>query len=326
VDLREGGPTAPSLFALTEARRVAQALGATVYALVVGGPLGAAADALATTLGRAGADKLLLLEDSAAAVSPVEPLWRAVLDAIIERLGPRLFFWPAGSVGLQLGPVAAVRLGASFFPRASVEIAQGGPEGEARLSIRRWSDSQDGFWTAGVGASFAPAVVTLAAGYAERMPGAAAAEVTVLRAETPRSRGVEIVERGPAPHAAAELASTVVLLPDAEKDKTAPHLAAPGRPDVVVLSEGASLAPLEGASPKLVVLLSSRGSTAALGRLRLAPDAHVVALASGRRGPPKSPLIDHIWKVERPQAIAHLGAAFSEPITPPVELVQKVPA
>jgi hypothetical protein len=290
---------------------VARALGATVYALVVGAEIGPLADALAVPLGQAGADKVLLVADPLAAECPIEPLWRNVLDAIVERLRPRLFVWPAGSIGLQLGPMLALRLDANFFPRASFDLDEGGVESDARLVIRRWTDSQDGFWTVGIGAAFAPAVVTLTAGHAPADHGAGPAEIAVLRAGDDGPRGIELLSTTPAPGAAAELASTVVLMPERDPDATDPTLLL-ARPDVMILNEARSFELLDQASPQLVLLLSARGGSAALKDLRLAPGAHVVVLAGGRRGPPRSPLVDHIWKVDRPAALARLAAALGK--------------
>jgi hypothetical protein len=269
------------------------------------------ADALAGPLGLAGADKVLLVADPLAAGSPIEPLWRDVLDAIVERLRPRLFLWPAGSVGLQLGPLLAVRLRANFFPRATFDLDPGGIEGEARLCIRRWTEKQDGYWAVGIGAAFAPAVVTLPAGHPTPGAGAGPAEVAVLRAGDDGPRGIEVLATAPAPQAAAELASTVVLLAEKGVDETVPILPQV-RSDVMVVGESRSFELLQEACPKLVVLLSARGGAAALAHLRLAPDAHVVVLGGARRTPPRSPLVDHIWKVDRPAAIAKLAAALAK--------------
>jgi hypothetical protein len=290
---------------------VARSLGATVYALVVADEVASLAETLAAPLGQAGADKVLLVADALAAACPIEPLWRNVLDAIGERLRPRLFLWPAGSIGLQLGPPLAVRLGASFFPRATFDVEEGGIESDARLVIRRWTEAQDGFWTVGVGAAFAPVVVTLAAGPAPEPDGAGTAEIAILRAGDEDARGIAVVSTTPGPQAAAEQASTVVVLPDHDPDETTPILPQV-RPDVMIVGEARSLELLEEASPQLVVLLSARGGNAALPHLRLAPGAHVVVLAAGRRGPPRSPLVDHIWKIDRPAAIARLAAALAK--------------
>jgi hypothetical protein len=311
VELRDGRPTAPSTFALGEARRVAHTLGATVYALVVGEAMLPLADTLAEPLGRAGADKVLLLADPMAAACPVGPLWRDVLEVIAERLAPRLFLFPAGSVGLQLGPLLAVRLNASFFPRGAVELGESGPnnlEGEPRLAIRRWSDSRDGYFTAGIGAAFAPVVVTLGAGGPgpSVSSGAGPAELAVLHEPRMTRRPVEIVSSRPTPQAHAELAATVVIASGEPGEA-----ALPGdlRPDVLVLGDGDSLDLLEHASPRLVLLLSSRGTSAALARLKVSPDAHVVALSGGR---PRGPLVDRVWKTDRSHALARVTAALCE--------------
>jgi hypothetical protein len=315
VELRDGRPTAPSTFALGEARRVAHTLGATVYALVVGEAMLPLADTLAEPLGRAGADKVLLLADPLAAACPVEPLWRDVLEVIAERLAPRLFLFPAGSVGLQLGPLLAVRLGASFLPRAALDLGERGPtnlEGEPRLSIRRWSDRQDGFFTAGIGAAFAPMVVTLGAGGPPLLQGGGPAELSVLHEPRTTRRPVEILSSEPAPQASAELASTVVIASVEPGEAALPTTEL--RPDVLVLGDSDSLDLLEHASPRLVLLLSARGNAAALTHLKLSPDAHVVALSSGRgspRGPLQGPLVDRLWKIDRPHALARVGVAIT---------------
>ncbi|HEY0710499.1 MAG TPA: hypothetical protein VGG33_27085 [Polyangia bacterium] len=322
VELREGIPTAPSLFALGEARRVARALGATVYALVVGEAMLPLVDSLEEPLGRAGADKALLLADPLAAGCPVEPLWRELLDLIVERLRPRLVLWPAGGIGHQLGPLLAVRLGANFFPRASLELAdpvgQGAADdfvrahGEPRLTARRWTESHDGYFTTGIGAGCAPVVATLSAGIVPEPGSGGAAEISVLDARHHGARGVAVLTRQPAPHASAELASTVVVLAPADQQafrNLRPDLVR----DDVLLIEGASALPLlEHASPRLVLLLSSRAGTAALTRLRVAPDAHVVALTGGRRASPQSPMIDRVWKTDRAVAAGKLETTLTD--------------
>ncbi|HEY0715267.1 MAG TPA: hypothetical protein VGF45_21485, partial [Polyangia bacterium] len=322
VELREGIPTAPSLFALSEARRVARSLGATVYAFVVGEAMVPLVDSLAEPLGRAGADKALFLADPLAAACPVEPLWREVLDLIVERLRPRLVLWPAGSIGHQLGPLLAVRLGASFFPRASLELADPVREGaasdfvrapgEPALTARRWTDSHDGFFTVGVGANWAPVVAIMPAGPVPELGAGGAAEIGVLDARHEEGRGVEVLAREPAPRASAELASTVVVLAPSDQAAFAGVQADLLRDDVLVIQGAEALTQLEHASPRLVLLLSSRAGTAALSRLRVAPDAHVVALSAGRRASPQSPIVDRVWKTDRAAAAAKLEAALTK--------------
>ena len=95
------------------------------------------------------------------------------------------------------------------------------------------------------------------------------------------ARGIEALTSAPAPQAAAELVSIVVLLPQSDPDETTPLLLHM-RPDVMVADQARSFELLDDASPRLVLLLSARGGTAALARLRLAPDAHVVVLSGAR--------------------------------------------
>src|SRR5262245_5956060 len=63
IDLRDGTPTGPSLFALCESRRIAREAGVTVFAVVLTDPRPQhEAEKIAARLGLAGADKVLVCE------------------------------------------------------------------------------------------------------------------------------------------------------------------------------------------------------------------------------------------------------------------------
>ena len=323
VELRDAHPTSPSLFALGEARRVAERLGATVYALVVTGAASDLAEVLPDTLGQAGADRVLLVDDARAEVCPVFPLWQPLFAQVVEALHPRLVVFPAGSFGLQLGPPLAAEIAAAFIPRASLEIAQddegeadGGSDGAGGgpdalhfppvLLAHRWNPEQSGRLSIDLGASPAPAVVTLTAGLPAAFPGKPA-ELQMLMSVA----GSESVTPGPAvsdPRAALDLTQTAVLVPagQAELVSQLGPLAPPGT--ALLLADEVEL--LHDAAPRLVLLLAGKPLPAGLSGLRLAPDAHL-ALAGTRRTVPPAPLGDRVWLVKRSELAAQLRAAFA---------------
>jgi hypothetical protein len=315
VELREGLPTTPSLSALAEARRLAGSLGATVYALVVVAP-DAACEPLAAPLGHAGADKLLCVSDGPAAECPVYPRWRALLGQVVAALRPRLVLFPAGSLGLQLGPALALAMEASFLPRATLELGPEDAAGVLQLLVRCFDHRRDGQLALvlnGIPGAPAPrAVITLAARRTAPGAGARAAELSALATPPAGDTGVEQVsaEADADATADAELADTVVFVPRA----TARQLDAGGRSPApgTLVTDGEAGDLLSDACPALVFLLAGRPLPAALASLQLAPDGHLVATGTRRTRPP-SPLCDHLWLVEKAAAWKLLTAALAEP-------------
>ncbi len=127
-------PSALSLQALGEGRRIASSMGAALYAFATlpGRTIEVAArDAVARTLGRAGADKVVLLATETTP-GPVqwgshgEPLHRACDD-----LRPNLILIPADGPGRDLAPRLATRMGAVFLAEPQIEC---GPRGEMVFS------------------------------------------------------------------------------------------------------------------------------------------------------------------------------------------------
>jgi electron transfer flavoprotein alpha subunit len=311
IEMREARPTEPSRFALGEARRVADALGATVYALVASGELAAAAaDELPGALGAAGADKILLCADAALAGPPVDAVMGGVLAVVAEKLRPRLFLWPAGSVGLQLAPSLAARTGAALFPRASLVLIEGAEGAAAGLELRRWSARQDGIWTLDLAATGAAAVVTLAADLAADLAEPGEAELQMLSAPPPRPDAappVEEVDSEDDLHAPLELAPILIVCPRAERDRVAAaidHRALTGAVVVADLPAGG----LRDACPNLVLMLGGRPYPAGLTELQVAPGAHVVAVGS-KRTPAPLPVVDGLWQVPRTRVLAALTEA-----------------
>ncbi len=150
-------PSAAALSALGDARRIATSLGAAVYAAVVvpGAPPTTRAgranaraqtprpgpppatglddettDRLVASLGRGGADKVVLIvsgSDGPAIWSSTGP----ALAAACDHLHPALILFPATPAAADIAPRLAARLGAAFAAHAVVEL---GPRGEVVFS------------------------------------------------------------------------------------------------------------------------------------------------------------------------------------------------
>jgi electron transfer flavoprotein alpha subunit len=317
VELREARVTSPSLFALGEARRVAETIGATVYALVVAPKDAALIDGLPGPLGAAGADKVLVVEDPAAAACPVFPLWAPLFDQIVGPLRPRLVMFPAGSFGLQLGPPLAAAISAAFIPRASLEVLAPPPDVDAPavLLAHRWAPGLNGQLAIDLNATPAPAVLTLTAG--KRAPRRALpAElqaVSIAPAPPDRAGPVRVLATEDDPDGAADIADTVVLLPPG-RAQLARELGQRA-PAGTLISDGRRPELLRSAAPRLALMLSAKPVPPTLATLRLGPDGHL-AVAGTRRTTLPSPLFDRVWLVKRTDAPVALQAAFAAGAAP----------
>jgi hypothetical protein len=165
IELREGVATRPSRFALAEARRVADAAGATVYALLTLGPRSQTEiDQLASELSAAGADRILCSSDDALAGPPLDATCGPLLARVAEHLRPVLFLFPAGGVGIELGPPLAVRIGAAYLANANLEVIADEHAAEPaslRVVLTRWRAARDGQRRIDVGDLERPVVASL---------------------------------------------------------------------------------------------------------------------------------------------------------------------
>jgi hypothetical protein len=117
---------------------MARALGASLYALVLGPPRTAAAvDVLAAAAAAYGADKLLVGEVAAAIPLALDAAWGAALVRLFERIPPAVVLFPAGKVGLELGPALAARLGATYAPRCEVKVEGFGRPADSGVRLER---------------------------------------------------------------------------------------------------------------------------------------------------------------------------------------------
>ena len=188
TESRDTAITAASRFALAEARRVADDLGATVYALLALGPTtpdGLAA--LAGEVGAAGADRILCCADQVLQGPPRETTHGPLLAAVAERLRPTLVLFPEGDAGEKLAPALAARAEAAFLPDSSLEILAANDSEPAQLAVRCEHDDQGEKRVVRLREIERPVVATLRVGAAPPALGEPASEMEMLNYPPPRS-------------------------------------------------------------------------------------------------------------------------------------------
>jgi electron transfer flavoprotein alpha subunit len=109
AEARDGKLRRAALEAVTEARRLADALSASVRAVVVGSGVTALADELASH----GADQVVSFDDPALAAYATEPYARALAQAIQEAK-PAAVLVPFTAMGKDLAPRVAAKVGAGL--------------------------------------------------------------------------------------------------------------------------------------------------------------------------------------------------------------------
>jgi hypothetical protein len=283
IEVREGVMTNPSRFVVAEARRVADAAGATVYALLTLGSLSQVEiDRLAAQVSAAGADRILCSSDETFAGPPLDVTHGVLLAEIAERLRPLIFLFPAGGVGIELAPPLAVRIGASYFPSASIDVhpEDRGPEAASqRVVLHRWRAARDGQRRIDVADVERPVVATLAAGTVPRPLGEAWAEVEMLPCPEPKfARPGYLASANAADDSDVELCSAMVWTAGPVNPAIRSALRAALPPGaVLVVEEEAKPVSLHGASPNEIFVLSSaaKGDDSLPSLSSLAPGATV---------------------------------------------------
>jgi electron transfer flavoprotein alpha subunit len=109
AELRDGKLRRPSLEAVSEARRLADVLGAKVGAILVGSGVAA----LNSELAWYGADTVYVFDDAALAHYATEAYARAVAQ-VIASTKPSVFLMPFTAMGKDLAPRVAARAGAGL--------------------------------------------------------------------------------------------------------------------------------------------------------------------------------------------------------------------
>ncbi|HJX54513.1 MAG TPA: hypothetical protein VJ801_17235 [Polyangia bacterium] len=186
TEIRDAAMTAPSRFALAEARRVADDLGATVYALLALGPTTPdELTALAGQVGTAGADRILCCSDEALAGPPSDATHGPLLASVAERLGPILVLFPEGETGPKLGPPLADRMNAAFLPCSALAIQAATDLEPAQVVVRCQEADRGEERVVRLREIEKPVVATLRAGTAPLALGEPALEMEMLSYLTP---------------------------------------------------------------------------------------------------------------------------------------------
>jgi electron transfer flavoprotein alpha subunit len=219
IELREGAITPSSLFAVGESRRIAQAAGATVYGFLALGPLSQTeTDRLAEQVTAAGADRVLCSSDPTLAGPALDISHGAVLAQLADHLRPVLFLFPAGGVGIELGPSLAIRIGAAYCPAARIEIHNldlGQISVSHRILLVRWRAARDSMRRIDVGDLERPVVAALAAGSGIDLPGEPSAEVETIPCSPPRHAELRVLGAAVDPNADIEVCQTLVCVESA---------------------------------------------------------------------------------------------------------------
>ncbi|HEX7599330.1 MAG TPA: hypothetical protein VF518_14030 [Polyangia bacterium] len=280
MEIRQTALTGPARFALAEARRVADSLGATVYALLAIGPASPEElEDLAARLGTAGADRTLCCADSALHGPSLDATHGTLLTTVVEHLRPILVLFPAGETGPELGRPLAARMEAAFLPCASLELLPATDLGPGQLLLRCWRAAADGQRVVNMLGFERPVVASLRAGAAPSALGEPAQEMEELvypETERPLPRTLSAE-----PDSAADLvlAERILLLEEKVNEATLASLQATLPREVQVLGPtDPRRQSLGQACPAgVLVVAPAAGETPSLPGI--APDALVALLA-----------------------------------------------
>ena len=314
IELRGGAITNPSRCAVADARRVADSAGATVYALFTVGPLTQAEmDRLASEISAAGADRIFCSSSEALAGPPLDATHGALLAQVAEHLRPLLFLFPAGSVGVQLGPPLAVRLGAAYLANASIDIRREDREADLpsyRVLLSRWRAARDGQRKIDLGDLERPVVASLAAGAIPLPSGEPYAEVEMMPCPESRFPGTVPIIWEADGDAVFELCQAMVLsarpASAAASDALKSELPAG---TMLAFADDAGKTHNQLATPRKVFVLPSAWDALTAGLPRLPPGALVARVGSayGTGGNPSGKLGT---EAEADADLAELAAAI----------------
>jgi hypothetical protein len=293
IDLREGEPTEPSLFALSEARRIAHLAGATVYAIAM-------SDRdldrrVASRLGQAGADKVLLCEGPGLGAPPLQVTHGPALQAAIDRIPPLLVLFGAGGAGQDLGPSLAARIGAAFASRADLEGADTeGPlsDGVGRVFLRRWRCDRSSYRRLDPVEIERPVVAVLAAGQATPSGADNDIDVDVIACAAPPPSGFEEVWSEPDDLAQVPLSRVLVVVDPALGAEARERLVI-GAPRGVMVVDGTQAAVAIAASVPEILIVVGRVDLPVLGT----PRTRIGWIVLGDAALPVPAFADVLWRV-----------------------------
>jgi len=290
IELREGSITSPSRFLVAEARRIADTAGATVFALLMVGPLAQVEmDKLASEVSAAGADRILCSSADTLGGPALDVTHGTLLTQVAQHLRPLLFLFPAGGVGAQLGPPLAMRIGAAYMANASMAVCAEDrtPEPPSqRVLMSRWRAARDIQRRIDVGDLERPVVASLASGSWPLPTGEPYAEVEMVPCPDSKSPDAGVVESEVDGTAYLDLCRAMVWTArsaDTGSRAVVPHLPAG---TCLVSAEESGLAAVRVAAPGILFLLPSARKAQARDLASTAPGATVAFVFSGAPASP----------------------------------------
>ncbi len=280
IETRGDTPTAASRFVLAEARRLADAVGATVYALLTLGPTAPEVlEAVAGKVGVAGADRVLCCADEALTGPPLDATHGALLAKVAERLRPNLVLFPAGEAGHELGRPLAVRLAAAFLPYASIRLAPATESSLIAPLVCCWKADFSGKHLVNLRKVTHQVIATLMAGQAPAGLGEPAMDIELLTYPPPRRPGPRVVSSEPDPAGVVAQAERLLLLETKVDEHTQRTLEAAVPAGIPVLGpDDPRRQALTTACPSALLVAAPSGSKR-WSLPGLAPDALVAMLA-----------------------------------------------
>ncbi|HXJ20350.1 MAG TPA: hypothetical protein VMT03_08960 [Polyangia bacterium] len=311
IDLRDAAPTAPSLFALSEGRRIARAAGATVYAIALAE--GELAPETVSRLGRAGADKVLVCEGAGLDAPALDATHGAALLAAVERVSPLLVLFPAGGAGLSLGASLAARLGAAFAGPADLEVTEGDgplPDGVGRVFVRFWAAGRTSYRRLDPVDVERPVVAILASSGPGGPAGDADIDVDVISCGPQPPHGIEPVASEPDDGAQIPLAHALVLVDPSLGPAFLAQLRAGAPAGVAVADAAQDLAAVTAAAPEVLICVGAVAAPPIA-----TPRARVALVLPGGAEPPGARTGDVVWRVPSDVAPDALARQIGEALT-----------
>jgi electron transfer flavoprotein alpha subunit len=279
IEVRDGAPTPPSLFAMAEARRIAAAVGATVYGVLALPPLSnVKIDELAAEVSLAGADRVIAFSHPDFAGPTLDVTHGHILLHVAQRLLSPLCLLPAGTVALEIGPLLSIRLGGTFLLGAAIQLREDSPPS---VCLRRLLPDGS-VRTIDIKEYERPLVASLGAGTYDLPAGGSFAEVEIVASPPPKGTPFAVLSVIKGQHANGDLATNLVVLhpsvPEGHRERI---MALAGAQTLVVEEEDPPNALLAKASPDSIVWIRPGGNFPSAPFPALRPDTRAYFLGRG---------------------------------------------
>jgi hypothetical protein len=171
--------------------------------------------------------------------------------------------FPAGGAGAQLGPGLASRLGGAFAASADLELGEAATplaDGIGRISVRRWRGDRSSYRRLDPVELERPVIAILPSGGAFAERGSTEVEVEIITCVAPAKLGVSEISSEVDEHAAAALASILIVVDPTLGAEALAKLAAAAPAGVTVVDAAAAAPAIAMAVPRILVTVGDRAS------------------------------------------------------------------